>query len=286
MARGAFSLAVAVTAALVLAAASSAAAAPGIAALQIALRDRGLYAGPLDGVLGPATVRAVVRLQRRSKIAETGRLNPTTRLALGRLGRHLPGTRTVTVGASGWDVSWLEFMLARHGFDPGRIDGRFDARTKAAALAYARFTGIADRCHAHPSLFRALRRPSNVSSPLRLEWPLDGPVTRQFGIHGARLRTGIELGVPFGTAIAAAHDGRVVYAGHKRTLGLVVMLKHSHGVVTVYGHLARVDVHLGDAIEEGSLIGLVGKTGRTTVPSLYFEVRVRGAAVDPLSALR
>jgi murein DD-endopeptidase MepM/ murein hydrolase activator NlpD len=284
VARRAFSLAAAVLAALGLAAASSAAA-PGTAALQIALRERGLYAGRLDGVLGQATVRALLELQRRAKIAETGRLNPATRRALGRLGRHLPGTRTVTVGASGWDVSWLEFMLAKRGFDPGRIDGRFDGNTKAAALAYARFAGIVDRCHAHPSLFRALRRSNNLSSPLRLEWPLDGPVTRSFGIHGARLRTGIELGVTFGTAIAAAHDGRVVYAGHKRTLGLVVMLKHSHGVATVYGHLARIDVHLGDAIEQGALIGLVGKTGRTSVPSLYFEVRLRGASVDPLSAL-
>ena len=69
-------------------------------------------------------------------------------------------------------------------------------------------------------------------------------------------------------------------------LGLVVMLKHARGVTTVYGHLARIDVHLGDTIASGALIGLVGKTGRTTVPSLLFEVRVRGAAVDPLTALR
>lgn len=286
VARRAFPLAAALLGALALAAPSPAAVTPRTAALQIALRDRGLYAGAVDGVLGPATVRALLRLQARAKINHTGRLDPATRRALGRLGRHLPGTRTVTLGASGWDVSWLEFMLAKRGFDPGRIDGRFDRQTKAAALGFARFAGIADRCHAHPSLFQALRRSKDQHSPLRLGWPLDGPVTRSFGIHGARLKTGIEVGVPFGTAIAAAHDGRVIFAGHKSSLGLVVMLKHSRGVVTVYGHLARIDARLGDTIPEGALLGLVGKTGRTDVPSLYFEVRVRGAAIDPLSALR
>ena len=283
--RGAFTLTAAFTAALAVASPSLARGGPGIAALQIALRERGLYAGQLDGIRGPATVAALIKLQHRAGIAATGRLDRRTRLALGRLGRHLPGTRTVTVGSAGWDVSWLEFMLARHGFDPGRIDGRFDRRTKLAAAGFDRLAGIADRCHAHPSLFNALRRTPTQRSPLRLVWPVQGTVTQPFGIRGARLHAGVELAGGFGTAVASASEGRVVFAGRKGSLGLVLALKHPHGVVTVYGHLGRIDVRLGDRVLRGALIGVLGKTGRTADPALYFEVRVRGAAVDPLRAM-
>jgi len=226
-----------------------------------------------------------MRLQRSTGVAATGRLDRRTRLALGRLGRHLPGTRTVTVGSSGWDVSWLEFMLAKHGFDPGRIDGRFDRRTKLAAVGFDRFAGISDRCHAHPNLFKALRRTPTQRSPLRLVWPVQATVARGFGIQGARLYSGVKLAGGFGTAVASAAEGRVVFAGRKGSLGLVVELKHPHGVVTVYGHLGRIDVRLGDRVLRGALIGVLGKTGRTADPALYFEVRVRGAAVDPIRAL-
>jgi septal ring factor EnvC (AmiA/AmiB activator) len=191
----------------------------------------------------------------------------------------------VTVGSTGWDVSWLEFMLAKRGFDPGTIDGRFTRQTKSAVVAFARFAGIEDRCHAHAPLFAALRRGHAPRPRLQLAWPVQGKLTRSFGIHGARLYPGVTLGGGFGTRVAAAAHGRVTYAAQSGPLGLVVMVKHRNGVVTVYGHLARIDVRPGDPVLGGALIGLVGETGKATQPGLYFEVRVRGASVDPLSAL-
>ena len=58
------------------------------------------------------------------------------------------------------------------------------------------------------------------------------------------------------------------------------------GVRTFYAHLSRVDVHVGARVHAGTRLGLVGATGDATGPHLHFEVRVRGAAVDPLPALR
>jgi murein DD-endopeptidase MepM/ murein hydrolase activator NlpD len=63
------------------------------------------------------------------------------------------------------------------------------------------------------------------------------------------------------------------------------VLAHGSGVRTFYAHLSRIDVRLGQRVASGSTVGLVGATGRATGPHLHFEVRLRGAAVDPATAL-
>jgi murein DD-endopeptidase MepM/ murein hydrolase activator NlpD len=271
--------------ALLLGVASDAAARPGTGALQIALRARGLYDGPLDGVHGQRTVVALRTLQARAGLPATGILDRRTRVALGRLGSPLPGSRTVDVGKVGWDVSWLEFLLARRGFDPGRIDGRFDARTRAATRRFQRYAGLSTDSRIGRRTFRALGRARLPRSRLRLGWPLDGAIARRFGIRGSRLYPGISVATNYGAGIAAAADGRVTFAGRQGRLGLAVHLRHRRGVTTVYGHLARIDVRPGDHLIRGAFMGLAGRTGQTAIPALYFEVRVRGASVNPLRTL-
>ena len=63
-------------------------------------------------------------------------------------------------------------------------------------------------------------------------------------------------------------------------------IAHRDGVRTMYAHLSRVDVRVGQRVRTGARVGLVGATGDATGPHLHFEVRLRGAAVDPLPALR
>jgi murein DD-endopeptidase MepM/ murein hydrolase activator NlpD len=64
------------------------------------------------------------------------------------------------------------------------------------------------------------------------------------------------------------------------------VISHTRGVETWYAHLRRIDVSPGQHVRRGTVIGLVGSTGRSTGPHLHFEVRVRGAVTDPLRALR
>ena len=256
-------------------------------ALQVALTARGLYSGPLDGVAGPQTVSALRTFQKRRGLPVTGRLDRRTRVAFKKLGRPVAGSRVVKRGMLGWDVSVLEFQLARRGFDPGPLDGRFDRSTRAAVRGFQRYARLGIDGVVGRVTFRALRRSPLARAPLALAWPIRRPVVERFGLRGRRLHTGIKLSAAYGSPIAAAADGRVVHAGWRPGgLGLTVTIEHRRGVQTVYGHRARVDVRVGQRIVRGALVGLVGWTGKAQKPRLHLEVRVRGAAVNPLSALR
>ena len=103
-----------------------------IAALQVGLRAHGFYVGTIDGVPGPLTKAAVLRLQATHGIRATGRVGKPTRRALGALGAPLLGQRPLWPGLVGWDVSALEFRLVAYGLSPAAVDGRFDAATATA----------------------------------------------------------------------------------------------------------------------------------------------------------
>ena len=115
---------------------------PQVAGLQVALRAYGLYLGPIDGLAGPATVRGVRRFQQRVGLHVDGRAGPATRRALGPHGRLLFGSRTLKRGAFGWDVSVLQFLLARRG-EVVPIDGFFDATTERALRRFQRARRLA-----------------------------------------------------------------------------------------------------------------------------------------------
>jgi hypothetical protein len=149
---------VAVPAAILLAAGPAQAVTnPQIPGLQVALREKGFYRGSIDGVAGPMTAHAVRAFQRRAGITVDGIAGPQTRRALGRLGRPLWGKRKVlATGMVGWDVSVLEFFLARRGLRPGAVDGRFNRRTAAAVRRLQRRKNLAVDGVAGPQTLRVL----------------------------------------------------------------------------------------------------------------------------------
>ncbi len=270
---------------ILLAGSARAAGDPTVAALQVALRDRGLYDGSVDGVAGPGTAGGVRTLQQRAGLEVDGVPGPRTRAALGQFGRHRLGTRVLLDGTRGWDVAALQFLLAAHGFPSGPLDGLFGVRTEAALRRFQRFAGLGVDGTAGPATLAALRTAS-PRSPLPLRWPLAAGLSDPFGPRGSYFHAGIDLRADSGTSVAAAGDGEVVFAGfHAGGLGLLVTVRHPDGVRTRYAHLSRIDVTLGRPIAAGAQIGLVGSTGHSTGPHLHFEVLVRGAAVDPLTAL-
>src|SRR5437870_7516220 len=115
---------------------------PQAAGLQVALRAYGTYLGPIDGIPGPATVRGVKKFQQRVGLHVDGKAGAATRRAFGPLGRPLFGARTLRRGAFGWDVSVLQFLLARRG-ELVPIDGFFDTRTERALRRFQRARRLA-----------------------------------------------------------------------------------------------------------------------------------------------
>jgi murein DD-endopeptidase MepM/ murein hydrolase activator NlpD len=259
---------------------------PSVAALQVALRAHGLYHGTIDGIAGPLTRRAVRRLQRRARITIDGVPGPQTRHALGRFARHRLGSRQLRFGRVGWDVAELQFELAEHGFPSGRFDGIFGPHVKRALQRFQHWQPMNVDGIAGPATFAALRAPP-PSIPLALTWPLIKPMLGSpFGPRGDRFHAGIDLLAPVGTPVYAAHSGRVVYADWADGgWGFLVVVDHGHHERTFYAHLSRIDVRRGVWIAQGVRVGAIGATGDATGPHLHFEVRVRGAAVDPLRAL-
>ncbi len=116
-------------------------------------------------------------------------------------------------------------------------------------------------------------------------WPVAGPVTSGFGMRWGRMHEGIDIGVPYGTAIHAAAAGRVIYCGWEGGYGNLVVLDHGNGLSTAYGHQSSIAASCGADVAQGQVIGYVGSTGHSTGPHLHFEVRVNGAPVDPLGYL-
>jgi hypothetical protein len=139
---------------------------PQIAGLQVALRAYGLYNGPIDAIAGPMTVRATKAFQRRAGIAPDGRAGPATRRALGPLGTPVFGRRTLRRGLFGWDVSVLQYMLARRG-QLVPVYGFFDGATERALRRYQRARKLAADGVAGPVTISALGRNSRGVRPAR-----------------------------------------------------------------------------------------------------------------------
>jgi peptidoglycan hydrolase-like protein with peptidoglycan-binding domain len=251
----------------------------------VTLRHRHVYHGPVDGVAGPGTKAALIRFQLRHGLTPDGVVGPRTRRALGRFARHGFGSRSLAPGNAGWDVAALQLALAWHGFPNGTIDGGFGGHTERALIKFQRWAHLTPDGVAGPGTFRALLAPL-PRCPISLAWPLRAPVGDAFGPRGTGFHPGLDLPAAAGTPVGAAASGRVVFAGYDAGgYGNLVEVAHGNGVVSMYAHLSRISVRVGASVGVGTRVGRVGSTGEATGPHLHFEVRVRGAAVDPLPAL-
>ncbi|WP_245904615.1 murein hydrolase activator EnvC family protein [Billgrantia lactosivorans] len=114
-----------------------------------------------------------------------------------------------------------------------------------------------------------------------LPWPVQGEVAssyrRDAGVH----YNGILIEAREGTPVEAVHAGRVVFADWMRGFGNLLILDHGDQIMTLYAHLQRFGVEVGEAVTRGDAIGTVGVSGGHSTPALYFEVRRNGDPIDP-----
>jgi septal ring factor EnvC (AmiA/AmiB activator) len=155
----------------------------------------------------------------------------------------------------------------------------------------ARLEGLLER------LSRRSEEPVGPAGGIRpwkgvLDWPARGALVETFGRHRhARfdawtLSNGISLAVPAGTTVRAVFAGKAVYAQWLAEYGNLVILDHGDGVFTLYAWLQAVSVRAGSYVPAGSVVGLTGTGPGRDEPGLYFEVRDRQKASDPVAWLR
>ena len=126
---------------------------------------------------------------------------------------------------------------------------------------------------------------------VRFIWPLFGPVVSPFGwrIHpilgNYHHHNGIDIDVAVGTTVYAAAPGKVYFVGEENGYGTLVILEHSDGYYTFYGHLSEVPVYKGQFVEVGQPIAESGNSGISSGPHLHFEIRNHEFPVDPLRFL-
>lgn len=119
------------------------------------------------------------------------------------------------------------------------------------------------------------------------KWPLQGPILSHFGPKsGGLVNDGINISASEGEPIWSAAAGEVVYAGSSvADYGNMVILRHSNGWMSAYGHASDLLVKKGDSLKQGDLIGYVGQSGNVTEPQLHFGIRKGEKPVDPLGLL-
>ena len=103
-----------------------------------------------------------------------------------------------------------------------------------------------------------------------------------YGIRKFRLHRGVDMHISIGDSIVAAYPGKVVVSKYnRRGYGHYVMIEHANGTRTLYGHLKKRLVNVGDVVEGGQLVGWGGNTGRSSGPHLHFEIRYGEVNIDP-----
>lgn len=125
---------------------------------------------------------------------------------------------------------------------------------------------------------------TNVGLGVSLVRPVSGVISSRFGVRSSvrsSAHTGLDIATSTGTPISAAASGTVTFSGWKGSYGNLIVITHSNGVQTYYGHCSKLYASVGQSVSQGQTIAAVGSTGNSTGPHLHFEVRVNGVAYNP-----
>lgn len=111
--------------------------------------------------------------------------------------------------------------------------------------------------------------------------PRKHPVTGKYRMHH-----GIDLAGTWQENVSVSADGTVVFAGYHGSFGKVIRIRHNYGIMTTYGHLAKINVRSGDLVSEGQVIGKMGRTGKVKGAHLHYEISVNGKSQNPATYIK
>ncbi|MFL6798501.1 MAG: M23 family metallopeptidase [Xanthobacteraceae bacterium] len=189
-------------------------------------------------------------------------------------------------------------VLSELGVDVGKNSGLEAARGMGGPLIPPRVA--ADTATFERQLQRISSARTHVSRLSRalgnvpLRKPVDAEIdlVSAFGVRNdpftgsPAMHTGIDLHGSPGDPARATAEGTVTAAGWSGGYGRVVDVDHGNGISTRYAHLSSIEVHVGQGVKAGQIVGRIGSTGRSTGPHLHYETRVKGEPVDPHKFLR
>ena len=124
-------------------------------------------------------------------------------------------------------------------------------------------------------------------SNLILDKPVDGPLSSKFGVRRffngeeRNPHSGLDFAVPAGTPIKSPAAGKVILVGDYFFNGNTVFVDHGQGFISMFCHMSKISVKVGDAVPRGGVVGLVGSTGRATGPHMHWNISLNETRVDP-----
>ena len=127
----------------------------------------------------------------------------------------------------------------------------------------------------------------NLPSNLVLDKPVNGPLSSKIGVRRffngeeRNPHSGLDFAVPAGTPIKTPANGKVILVGNYFFNGNTVFVDHGQGFISMFCHMSKIDVKVGDQLTRGAVVGKVGSTGRATGPHMHWNVSLNDARVDP-----
>lgn len=127
----------------------------------------------------------------------------------------------------------------------------------------------------------------NTPSNLLLDKPVSGPLSSKFGVRRffngeeRNPHAGLDFAVPAGTPIKTPAAGKVILIGNYFFNGNTVFVDHGQGFISMFCHMSKIDVKVGQQLARGGVVGKVGSTGRATGPHMHWNVSLNDARVDP-----
>jgi septal ring factor EnvC (AmiA/AmiB activator) len=124
-----------------------------------------------------------------------------------------------------------------------------------------------------------------------LALPIQGKLISEYGrqkntdFNTYTFNSGIDISAPLGQVVHAAGSGEIIYTGSIKGYGQIIIIDHGGRITTLYAHLSRILIDIGDKVKKGQSIGQVGDSGGVSSTRLHFEVRVEGKPTDPMNWL-